>query len=93
MDKRFTPLTHHEQMQKRIAMVEQHNANPNWPISHVVYFIRSELQLTQPELAKLCKVAKQTISNIELGNANPTITTIDKILKPFGFKMRVGRVS
>lgn len=92
MDKRFTPLTPNEQLQKRKAMAEQLSAHPDWPISRVVYFIRSELQLTQPELAKLCKVAKQTISNIELGNANPTLTTIDKILKPFGFKMHVGRM-
>ncbi len=92
MDKRFTPLTPHEQLLKRQSMIDRLVENPNWSINQVVSFIRAELHLTLPEMAKICRVSKQTLQNIEQGQGNPTLDTIDKILKPFGFQMGVMRV-
>lgn len=92
MDKRFTPLTPHEQLLKRQQMIDQLSANPAWPIDQVVSFIRAELHLTLPEMAKVCKVSKQTLQNIEQGKGNPTLETIDRILKPFGFRLGIMRM-
>jgi DNA-binding XRE family transcriptional regulator len=92
VDKRFTPLTPHEQLLKRQQMIDQLSANPAWPIDQVVSFIRAELHLTLPEMAKVCKVSKQTLQNIEQGKGNPTLETIDRILKPFGFRLGIMRM-
>jgi len=93
MDKRFRPLTPPEQLEKRKAISQSISDNPDWPIDKVITFIRMELQLTQPEMAKVCKVSKQTIFKIEQGGANPTIDTIEKILRPFGFQTSVSLIS
>ncbi|MDE2421359.1 MAG: helix-turn-helix transcriptional regulator [Gammaproteobacteria bacterium] len=92
MDKRFTPLTPHEQLLKRQQMIDQLVANPEWSVDQVVRFIRAELHLTLPEMAKVCKVSKQTLQNIEQGQGNPTLETVDKILRPFGFRMGMMRI-
>jgi DNA-binding XRE family transcriptional regulator len=92
MDKRFTPLTPHEQLLKRQQMIDHLLENPALSIDQVVCFIRSELHLTLPEMAKVCKVSKQTLQKIEQGKGNPTLETIDNILKPFGFTMGVMRI-
>lgn len=92
MDKRFSPLTAPEQIQKRQQMISTIMQNPDWSISQVCRFIRTELRLTLPEMAKICKMAPQTLQKIEQDHANPTLKTIDKILKPFGFKMQIVRI-
>ncbi len=91
MDKRFNPLAPQEQIQKRQQVISTIMQNPDWSISQISRYIRTELRLTLPEMAKICKVSIQTLQNIEAEQGNPTLQTVEKILNPFGFKLQVVR--
>lgn len=89
MDKRFHPLSPIEQIRKReyvSAMIQQH---PEWSISVIAKFIRTELQLTLSEMSKITKISYQTLQKLEQPDANPTLDTILKLLSPFGLKLIV----
>ena len=45
---------------------------------------RAELNMTQAQFAKKLKVDTAYLSNLENGNKNPTIDTIEKIAKSLG---------
>ena len=57
MDKRFTPLSQIEQIQKRQYVLEMIQQNPDWPINIVAKFIRTELHLTLSDMAKITKIS------------------------------------
>lgn len=48
---------------------------------------RKILNITQEELAEISNVGLRTIKNIENGNVNPTINTLNSILDCLGFEM------
>jgi XRE family transcriptional regulator, regulator of sulfur utilization len=48
-------------------------------------------KLSQAEYARLCRVSLGTISKIESGVSDPSIGTLEKLLKPFGFTVGVVR--
>ena len=89
MDKRFIPLAPVDQVQKRQAVIATIRQNPDWTIHQISRYIRTELRLTLPEMAKVCKVSIQTLQKIEAEQGNPTLQTVEKILKPFGFKLQI----
>ena len=80
MDKRFTPLSQIEQIQKRQYVLEMIQQNPDWPINVVAKFIRTELHLTLSDMAKITKISLQTLQNLEKPDANPTLETMYKLL-------------
>lgn len=47
--------------------------------------IRKTLRLTQEEFASAFRLTRQQVIDFEAGRANPTIETLNKIAKPFGF--------
>ena len=49
--------------------------------------IRKEKGIKQDEFAKLMKVSRQTISSLENGKYNPSITLAYKIAKYFGMSI------
>lgn len=53
--------------------------------------MRAILGLSQSAYARLVKVAPQTILDFESGRGNPTLETLRKIFKPFGFELTVRR--
>ena len=87
MDKRFTPLSQIEQIQKRQYVLEMIQQNPDWPINVVAKFIRTELHLTLSDMAKITKISLQTLQNLEKPDANPTLETMYKLLNAFGLKL------
>ncbi len=89
MDKRYKQLTKIEQYNKRINLANTISAHPEWQIKDIVQFLRNELVLTLPEFANICKVAVKTLQLIESGDGNPTLNTVERILKPFGFRIAV----
>lgn len=89
MDKRFTPLSQIEQIQKRQYVLEMIQQNPDWPINVVAKFIRTELHLTLSDMAKITKISLQTLQNLEKPDANPTLETMYKLLNAFGLKLLV----
>lgn len=89
MDKRFTPLSQIEQIQKRQYVLEMIQQNPEWPINVVAKFIRTELHLTLSDMAKITKISLQTLQNLEKSDANPTLETMYKLLNAFGLKLLI----
>jgi len=49
--------------------------------------IRLELGMTQIQFAKKLKVDTAYLSNLENGNKNPTLATIDSITKTLGIRI------
>lgn len=89
MDKRFTPLSQIEQIQKRQYVLEMIQQNPDWSINIVAKFIRTELHLTLSDMAKITKISLQTLQNLEKPDANPTLETMYKLLNAFGLKLLI----
>ena len=89
MDKRLTPLSQIEQIQKRQYVLEMIQQNPDWPINVVAKFIRTELHLTLSDMAKITKISLQTLQNLEKPDANPTLETMYKLLNAFGLKLLI----
>lgn len=48
-------------------------------------------RLSQAEYARLCGVSLGTLSKIEAGVSDPSVGTLGKLLKPFGFAVGVVR--
>jgi len=48
-------------------------------------------RLSQAENARLCHVSLGTLSKIEAGASDPSLGTLEKLLKPFGFTVGVVR--
>lgn len=49
--------------------------------------------LDQDSFATMCKLTTKTLSLLENGKGNPTINTLNGILKPFGLAMTLGSMS
>lgn len=49
--------------------------------------LRQSRKITQEELAKLAGVPFATINRLEQETANPTLITLNKILKVFGYEL------
>ncbi|AWL28848.1 transcriptional regulator [Acinetobacter defluvii] len=91
MDKRFKSLSPIEQMQRRQAVLDTIEQHPEWEIYQVAKFLRTELRLTLPEMAKITKIAPQTLQKIEQAESNPTLQSILKLLNAFGLDLMVKR--
>jgi len=44
---------------------------------------------SQAEYAKMCGVAPRVLANIESGKGSPTVETLEKLLRPFGYRVGV----
>jgi len=50
---------------------------------------REVLGIDQRTLSEISGVAVHTLSNIESGNGNPTVKSLDKVLAALGMELRV----
>lgn len=50
---------------------------------------RKLLKITQPALAELAGISVNTLYKIERGQANPTLSVLDKILDVLGLEMHL----
>lgn len=91
MDKRFKSLSPIEQMQRRQEVLDTIEQHPEWEIYQVAKYLRTELRLTLPEMAKITKIAPQTLQKIEQPESNPTLQSILKLLNAFGLDLMVKR--
>ena len=55
-------------------------------LSNTLKVQRAKLDMNQSELSKLVGVSRQTISLIERGGYNPSITLVLKLTKVFGVR-------
>lgn len=60
-------------------------------IPEVLRRMRFITRLSQAEYARLCGVSLGTLSKIESGVSDPSLGTLEKLLKPFGFTVGVVR--
>ena len=91
MDKRYAPMSPSEEIALRRELLSDLAANPAEPIPAVIRKIRTTLRLTIPEYAKLCGVSARTLQDIEREQSSPTLTTVNKLLRPLA--LQVGVVS
>ena len=55
--------------------------------------LRVSRKLTQEELSRLAAVPFATINRLERGRANPTLSTLEKILRIFGYKLSASKMN
>ncbi len=60
-------------------------------IGALIKTMRLATRHSQPEYAKLCKVAPRVLADIEAGKRNVRVATLEKLLRPYGY--RIGVVS
>jgi transcriptional regulator with XRE-family HTH domain len=58
-------------------------------IGEVIRSRRDVLRIDQRTLSEISGVAVHTLSNIEAGNGNPTVKSLNKILDALGMELRV----
>lgn len=56
-------------------------------IGEVIKARRKEFGLTQSELSKLSKVGINTLTQIERGEGNPTIKSLERVLETLGMQL------
>lgn len=54
--------------------------------------LRSDLGLTQQEMADTCGVVREMIAVIENRKKHPQINTLIKILEPFGYTLSITKI-
>lgn len=50
---------------------------------------RAALGIDQRTLSEISGIAIHTLSNIEAGNGNPTVETLDRVLHALGMELRI----
>jgi len=50
---------------------------------------RMSLRIDQRALSEISGVAVHTLSNIEAGKGNPTVTTLDRVLGALGMELQI----
>lgn len=50
---------------------------------------RISLRIDQRTLSEISGIAVHTLSNIEAGKGNPTVTTLDRVLNALGMELRI----
>ncbi|MEN8293388.1 helix-turn-helix transcriptional regulator [Acinetobacter radioresistens] len=87
MDKRFKSMTPIEQMQRRQQVLDTIEQHPEWEIHQVAKYLRTELRLTLEDMAKITKIAPQTLQKLEQPHSNPTLHSILKLFNAFGLTL------
>jgi DNA-binding XRE family transcriptional regulator len=79
-----------EQRAKLIATIEQGLADGSLGLGDAVRRLRVEVSgLHQNQFARMCKVSVRTLVNIEHGEGNQTLRSLNAVLRPFGLQMGV----
>lgn len=58
-------------------------------IAELIKTMRLVTRRSQAEYAKLCKVAPRVLAEVEAGKRNVRVETLDKLMRPFGYRMGV----
>lgn len=79
-----------EALRARLAsLVPVSSAN----VAELLRMMRLITRKSQAEYARMCGVAPRVLANIEKGNGSPTVETLGKLLRPFGYRVGVVRDS
>ena len=58
-------------------------------VAELLRMMRLITRKSQAEYARMCGVGPRVLTNIEGGVGSPTVETLEKLLRPFGFKVGV----
>jgi DNA-binding XRE family transcriptional regulator len=83
---RWRKPTREETSLRRHAIAEKAR-NGTLRLPEGIREMRHAIGMTQPEFAKLFKLTTRQIAEMEVGKANPTIMTLDRIGRAFGFQV------
>lgn len=62
-------------------------AQGGYPWAKSIQHMRRSLGMTQEQFAKAFRLTKRQLSKYEAGSANPTVETLERIGRPFGFEI------
>lgn len=63
--------------------------NNETPIGEQVRERRKALGISQRDLSELAGVSLHTLSDLESGKGNPTIATLERVLRPLGMRLSI----
>lgn len=86
MDKRFKPASPEESIRERQELFDALKRG-TLPLSEAVKRMRRLTKLTQPEFAAHRGVSVKALRQIESGQGNPTVETLNKIGAIFGVEV------
>lgn len=78
-----------EQLKDPKLKAEYDALEPEFTIIQTLIDARKKSGITQSELSKLTGIAQGDISNIETGNANPSIKTLQRLAAALGKKLKI----
>lgn len=82
-----------DQRAQVIEDVEQGLAQGTLELGEAVRRLRTEATgLHQSQFARMCKISVRTLVNIEHGEGNQTLKSLNAVFRPFGLKMGVVKV-
>ena len=81
-----------EDMKDPAFKAEYERLEPEFQIIRAIIDAREESGLTQEELSKRSGINQANISKLEHGNANPSISTLQKLAKGLGKKLVISFV-
>ncbi len=93
MDRRYRPATLVEQLQLRRQAIEDVLAHPEWSLAQSIRHLKTSMRLTTAELAKLAGVSFRTLQDIERGQSEGSVQTMNRVLGVLGLKLGVVRAS
>ena len=71
--------------QELVTLVPRASAD----IPRLLRTMRLIARKSQVEYARMCGVAPRVLTDIEAGRGSPTVETLEKLLKPFGYRLGV----
>ncbi|WP_434986115.1 helix-turn-helix domain-containing protein [Pseudomonas protegens] len=79
-----------EQRGLLIDNIRQELAAGRLSVGDAVKRLRTEVTgLHQSQFARMCRISLRTLIHIEHGDGNPTLKSLNAVLKPFGLQMGV----
>lgn len=81
---RWKKPTEEEILENRRTLAERAR-NGDLRLPHAVAEIRKGFGMTQEEFAKILALTRRQVAEIEAGAANPTLETLERIGRLFGF--------
>lgn len=59
-------------------------------LGETIYQLRTRITgLTQADFARMCKISLRTLRQLEQDNGNPTLETVNSVLRAFGMQLGV----
>lgn len=75
-----------------IESIQQDIADGSLQLGEAVKRLRVEgAKMHQSDYARLCKISVRTLIQIEQGEGNPTLKSLNALFRPFGLQMGVVR--